>query len=130
MDTTRDSDRRKATPFGRILRRTSIDELPEMINVLRGDMSLVGPRPLLPEYLPLYSSEQRSRHEVKPGLTGLAQVRGRIAFSWEEKLKADIQYVKERNFFLDLKILALTIPHILAGRGNDSHGEKFGERLF
>ena len=108
---------------GRILRSTSLDELPELINVLRGDMSLVGPRPLLTEYLPLYSADQLRRHEVRPGLTGLAQVSGRNALSWEEKFELDIRYVDQWSWWLDLKILALTIWRVLTRQGisHDQH---------
>jgi len=103
------SDRERLTGFGRWLRRTSLDELPELWNVLRGEMSLVGPRPLLVEYLPRYTPEQARRHEVLPGLTGLAQVGGRNALSWEQKFAADVEYVDRLSFWLDLKILWQTI---------------------
>ena len=96
-------------PFGRILRSTSMDELPEIINVIKGEMSLVGPRPLRIEYLPLYSKEQFARHDVKPGITGWAQIKGRNSIAWEEKFKLDVWYVQNRSFSLDLKILFLTI---------------------
>ena len=102
---------------GHILRATSIDELPELINVVRGDMSLVGPRPLLMEYLPLYSAEQARRHLVRPGLTGLAQVSGRNALSWEDKFSLDVRYVDEWSPILDLKILVATIMKVAAGHG-------------
>jgi len=110
-------DRARLTPLGRFLRRTSLDELPELVNVLRGDMSLVGPRPLLPEYLAYYDSEQRRRHDVKPGLTGWAQVNGRNALSWEERFKLDVWYVDHLSFALDLKILAKTVWVALRGAG-------------
>jgi len=103
--------------FGRRLRRCSLDELPELWNVLRGDMSLVGPRPLLMEYLPLYSATQMRRHEVRPGLTGWAQVNGRNAISWDEKFALDVWYVDNRSMFLDIKILALTVVQVFAGKG-------------
>lgn len=102
-------DHQRLTPFGVFLRKYSIDELPQLINVIKGDLSLVGPRPLLMEYLPLYSEEQASRHLVKPGITGWAQVNGRNAITWEEKFKLDIWYVKHQSLFLDIKILWLTI---------------------
>ena len=102
-------DGERLTRFGKWLRSTSLDELPELFNVLKGHMSLVGPRPLLMEYLPLYTPEQARRHEVKPGITGWAQVNGRNAISWEEKFKLDVWYVDHVSFWLDLKILALTV---------------------
>ena len=105
-----DADR--LTPFGRFLRASSLDELPEFWNVLTGDMSLVGPRPLLMEYLPLYSTEQSRRHDVRPGITGWAQVNGRNALSWEEKFKLDLWYVDNRSTWLDIRILALTVRKV------------------
>ena len=105
-------DDQRLTPLGRFLRATSLDELPELWNVLRGEMSLVGPRPLLMQYLPLYSAEQARRHDVRPGLTGWAQVNGRNAISWEEKFRLDVWYVDNRSFWLDVKILALTIVKV------------------
>lgn len=110
-------DGARLTPLGKFLRRTSLDELPELINVLAGDMSLVGPRPLLPEYLPYYDAEQRRRHELKPGLTGWAQVNGRNAVSWEERFKLDVWYVDHVSFALDLKILMKTVWVALRGSG-------------
>ncbi len=107
------ADAERLTAFGRFLRSTSLDELPELWNVLRGDMSLVGPRPLLMEYLPLYSPEQARRHEVRPGITGWAQVNGRNAISWEEKFTLDAWYVDHRSFWLDLKTLWLTVRKVL-----------------
>lgn len=106
-------DEQRMTALGRFLRATSIDELPELINVVRGDMSLVGPRPLLPEYLDRYTSEQARRHEVRPGVTGLAQVRGRNAISWEDRLSLDVWYVDHRSFGLDLRILVDTLLKVL-----------------
>ncbi len=106
-------DALRLTRFGRFLRATSLDELPELWNVLVGDMSLVGPRPLLMEYIPLYTSEQMRRHEVLPGVTGWAQVNGRNAISWEEKFSLDVWYIDHHSFMLDLKILALTISRVL-----------------
>ena len=106
-------DEERLTSFGKFLRSTSIDELPELINVLKGDMSLVGPRPLLVKYLPLYSEEQLKRHRVRPGITGLAQVNGRNTISWTEKFKLDVAYVENYSFLLDIKILFLTIYKVL-----------------
>lgn len=110
-------DELRLTRFGRFLRASSLDELPELWNVLRGDMSLVGPRPLLMEYLPLYSDFQARRHEVKPGVTGWAQVNGRNAISWEQKFELDVWYVDNRGLFLDLKILLLTGIKVISGVG-------------
>ena len=110
-------DSQRLRGFGRFLRATSLDELPELWNVLKGEMSLVGPRPLLMEYLPLYSSEQARRHEVRPGITGWAQVNGRNAISWEEKFALDVWYVDNRTFWLDLKILWLTVVKVLRRDG-------------
>jgi sugar transferase EpsL len=111
------SDEMRLTRFGKFLRSTSLDELPELWNVLKGDMSLVGPRPLLMEYLPLYSAEQARRHEVKPGITGWAQVNGRNALSWDEKFVLDVWYVDNQTFFLDAKILCKTILKVLSREG-------------
>ena len=116
-------DAQRMTPFGAFLRSTSLDELPELWNVLKGDMSLVGPRPLLMEYLPLYSPEQFRRHEVRPGITGWAQVNGRNAISWEEKFKLDVWYVDNRSFWLDLKIIYLTVKKVLVRDGISAEGE-------
>ena len=116
-------DGERLTPFGRFLRSTSLDELPELWNVLKGDMSLVGPRPLLMEYLPLYSSEQARRHEVRPGMTGWAQVNGRNALSWEEKFKLDVWYVDNRSLWLDFRILWLTLRKVLMREGINATGE-------
>ncbi|THG87320.1 sugar transferase [Pseudomonas sp. A-1] len=116
-------DHERLTPFGRWLRASSLDELPELWNVLRGDMSLVGPRPLLMEYLPLYDAEQFRRHAVRPGVTGWAQVNGRNALSWEEKFRLDLWYVDHQSFALDLKILALTLAKVLAREGISAAGE-------
>lgn len=103
------SDEKRLTPFGKFLRSSSLDELPELFNVLKGEMSLVGPRPLLPEYLPLYNKEQAQRHNVKPGITGWAQINGRNAISWEEKFNFDVWYVNNISFVLDLKIIFNTL---------------------
>ncbi|TBW37313.1 sugar transferase [Azotobacter chroococcum] len=116
-------DAERLTPFGRFLRASSLDELPELWNVLRGDMSLVGPRPLLMEYLPLYTPEQARRHAVRPGITGWAQVNGRNALSWEEKFRLDVWYVDHRSFRLDLRILLLTLKRVLAREGINAEGE-------
>ena len=102
-------DEYRLTKFGKFLRSTSLDELPELINILKGDMAIVGPRPLLVEYLPYYTEEEKHRHDVRPGLTGLAQVNGRNAISWEEKLKYDTEYIKKISFYSDLKIIFKTI---------------------
>jgi lipopolysaccharide/colanic/teichoic acid biosynthesis glycosyltransferase len=115
-------DRDRITPLGGWLRSTSLDELPSLFNVLKGDMSLVGPRPLLMEYLDEYSVEQARRHDVRPGLTGWAQVNGRAALSWEEKLELDVWYVDNRSFWLDLKILAITVGAVLRRDGINSKG--------
>lgn len=113
----------RLTSFGRFLRATSLDELPELWNVLKGDMSLVGPRPLLMEYLPLYSPVQARRHEVCPGITGWAQVNGRNALSWEEKFKLDVWYVDHHSLWLDIKILWLTVRKVLVREGISADGE-------
>jgi len=117
------SDAERLTRFGRFLRATSLDELPELWNVLKGDMSLVGPRPLLMEYLPRYSMEQLRRHELRPGITGWAQVNGRNALDWPEKLALDIWYVDHQTFWLDLKILVLTVLKVVARDGISAAGE-------
>ncbi len=116
-------DAERMTPLGRWMRRWSFDELPELFNVLKGDISLVGPRPLLPQYLERYTPEQARRHEVKPGLTGWAQVNGRNAISWEEKFALDVWYVDNRSFRLDLKILAMTAWKVLKREGISAEGE-------
>ncbi|WP_417522208.1 sugar transferase [Marinobacter sp.] len=116
-------DDQRMTRFGSLLRATSLDELPELWNVLKGEMSLVGPRPLLMEYLPLYSPEQYRRHEVRPGVTGWAQVNGRNAISWEDKFKLDVWYVDNRSFWLDIKILFLTVKKVLVRDGISGEGE-------
>ena len=117
------SDAERLTPFGRFLRATSLDELPELWNVFKGDMSLVGPRPLLMEYLPLYTPEQARRHEVRPGITGWAQVNGRNALSWEEKFRLDVWYVDHVSFALDAKILFLTLWKTIKREGISAKGE-------
>lgn len=113
-------DSMRLTKFGQFLRSTSLDELPELWNILKGDMSLVGPRPLLTDYLPLYNSRQRCRHNVRPGLTGLAQVMGRNSISWEEKFEYDIEYVEHISFLLDLKILLRTVVNVFKREGINS----------
>jgi lipopolysaccharide/colanic/teichoic acid biosynthesis glycosyltransferase len=116
-DGTLRPDAERLTRFGRFLRSSSIDELPELVNVVRGDMSLVGPRPLLMEYLDRYTPEQARRHDVRPGITGLVQISGRNALSWEEKFELDVWYVEHRSLALDLRILAKTVPALLTRRG-------------
>ena len=126
-------DKYRLTRFGKFLRSTSLDELPELINVLLGDMSLVGPRPLLPEYLPIYSKFQHRRHEVLPGITGWAQVNGRNQISWEKKFELDIWYVDNQNTFLDIYILIKTVWKILKREGISADGEvtigRFSKKL-
>jgi hypothetical protein len=116
-------DAERLTSFGRFLRASSLDELPELWNVLKGDMSLVGPRPLLMEYLPLYTPEQARRHEVRPGITGWAQVNGRNALSWEAKFQLDVWYVDHRTLWLDIRILWLTVKKVLVREGISATGE-------
>ena len=116
-------DEARLTSYGKFLRRTSLDELPELINVLRGEMSLVGPRPLLAEYLPLYSVEQSRRHLVRPGITGWAQINGRNAVSWREKFELDVWYVDHQSFLLDLKILGRTVRKVVVGDGISVPGQ-------
>lgn len=116
-------DSERLTSFGQFLRSSSLDELPELWNVFKGDMSLVGPRPLLMEYLPLYSPEQYRRHEVRPGVTGWAQINGRNSLSWDEKFKLDVWYVDNRSLWLDIKILFLTVKKVLIRDGISAEGE-------
>jgi lipopolysaccharide/colanic/teichoic acid biosynthesis glycosyltransferase len=116
-------DAQRLTTFGRFLRASSLDELPELWNVLRGEMSLVGPRPLLMEYLPLYSPQQARRHEVRPGISGWAQVNGRNAISWADKFALDVWYVDHRSLWLDVRILWLTVRRVLARNGISAAGE-------
>jgi lipopolysaccharide/colanic/teichoic acid biosynthesis glycosyltransferase len=116
-------DAHRLTKFGQQLRSTSLDELPELLNVLKGDMSLVGPRPLLIEYLPLYTPEQARRHDVKPGITGWAQINGRNTISWEEKFKLDVWYVENQSIWLDIKILFLTLKKVFMRDGISAQGE-------
>lgn len=117
------SDEDRITPFGSWLRSTSLDELPELLNVLKGDMSIVGPRPLLPEYLPLYTTRQARRHEVRPGVTGLAQVKGRNAMPWAERLAWDVRYVETRSFALDCRIVLDTFKVVLKREGITEEGQ-------
>lgn len=116
-------DAERLPPFGRFLRASSLDELPELWNVVKGDMSLVGPRPLLLEYLPLYSPQQARRHEVRPGITGWAQVNGRNALSWPEKFRLDVEYVDRLSFWLDLKTIWLTVWQVIKRNGISANGE-------
>lgn len=116
-------DKYRLTTIGKFIRSTSIDELPQLINVLKGDMALIGPRPLLPQYLPLYSKEQARRHEVRPGITGWAQVHGRNAISWTEKFKLDVWYVDHCSFWIDLKIIFLTIKKVFIREGISQEGQ-------
>ncbi|MFI5451857.1 sugar transferase [Pedobacter sp. UC225_61] len=113
-------DAARLTSIGKFVRKTSIDEIPQLLNVMKGEMSLIGPRPLLPEYLPLYSAEQYRRHEVRPGITGWAQVNGRNTIGWQQKFEYDVWYVDHVNFWLDLKIVGLTIKKILIREGISS----------
>ena len=113
-------DEVRLTAFGKMLRSTSLDELPELFNILKGDMSLIGPRPLLVKYLPLYNEEQRHRHDVRPGLTGLAQVNGRNAISWEKKFEYDVEYVRNLSFLLDCRILLQTVKAVFKREGISS----------
>jgi lipopolysaccharide/colanic/teichoic acid biosynthesis glycosyltransferase len=123
-------DEERIDGFGRWLRATSLDELPGLLNVIRGEMSLVGPRPLLWKYLPLYTERQMRRHEVRPGITGLAQVNGRNALRWEEKFELDVAYVERLSFWLDLRILVSTLAVVLGGRGVTSPGRASAVEFF
>ena len=122
-------DEQRLTRFGEFLRKTSLDELPELFNVLKGDMSLVGPRPLLMEYLPLYSEEQMRRHKVKPGITGWAQVNGRNTLSWEDKFKMDVWYVDHLSFRLDIRILLITLWKVIKREGISQDGHATAEKF-
>lgn len=115
-------DAQRLTALGKFVRKSSLDEIPQLLNVIKGDMSLIGPRPLLPEYLPLYSPHQARRHEVRPGITGWAQVNGRNAISWEQKFTLDVWYVDHLNFFLDIKVLFLTIKKVFKSEGISQQG--------
>lgn len=116
------SDADRLTAIGRFVRKTSLDEIPQLLNVIKGDMSLIGPRPLLTEYLPLYNQEQKMRHAVRPGITGWAQVNGRNAISWEQKFEYDVWYVKHLSFVLDLKIILLTFRKVFKSEGINQNG--------
>ncbi|MDA3884552.1 MAG: sugar transferase [Candidatus Delongbacteria bacterium] len=122
-------DRMRKTKLGNFIRSSSIDELPGLINVLKGDMSLVGPRPLLTEYLPLYNEQQARRHDVRPGITGLAQVSGRNAITWEEKFSYDVKYVDNMSLFLDIKILILTLKKVFVREGINYESETINNRF-
>jgi len=122
-------DAERLTPLGEFVRRSSLDELPQLLNVLRGDMSLVGPRPLLMEYLPLYSARQARRHEVRPGITGWAQVNGRNALGWPQRVELDVWYVENRSFLLDLKILMLTVGRVVSRSGISQPGAATMEKF-
>lgn len=122
-------DSERLTRFGRALRSTSLDELPELFNILRGEMSVVGPRPLLMEYLPLYSAEQARRHDMPPGLTGWAQVHGRNALSWQDKFRLDVWYVDHWSFWLDLKIIFLTLVKVFQREGISQEGQATAEKF-
>lgn len=123
MRTGNGSDAERLTPFGSLLRKTSLDELPQVLNVLKGEMAIVGPRPLPVAYLPLYSKEQIRRHEVRPGITGWAQVNGRNGISWKTRFELDVWYVDHRSLLLDLKILFMTVAAVLTHRGVSAEGE-------
>lgn len=123
------TDEQRLTSFGKFMRSTSLDELPELINVLKGDMSLVGPRPLLMEYLPLYTPEQARRHAVRPGITGWAQVNGRNAISWDEKFKLDVWYVNNQSLLLDIKILFMTVKKVLVRDGISEDGHVTAQKF-
>ncbi|USL25729.1 sugar transferase [Priestia megaterium] len=122
-------DSMRLTRFGKILRKLSLDELPQLVNVIKGDISLIGPRPLLMEYLELYTPEQARRHEVRPGITGWAQVNGRNAISWEEKFKLDVWYVENQSFWLDMKILFLTVMKVFKSEGINQNGHVTMEKF-
>ena len=122
-------DSERLTKFGKVLRSTSLDELPELVNILKGDMSIVGPRPLLVEYLPLYSEEQKHRHDVRPGLTGLAQVSGRNSLSWEEKFNDDLQYIKHITLVEDMKIIFMTVAKVFKREGIAQEGNATMEKF-
>ncbi|MCT6923377.1 sugar transferase [Metasolibacillus sp.] len=122
-------DAERLTPFGKLLRKLSLDELPQLWNVLKGDMSFVGPRPLLVEYLPLYNERQAQRHKVRPGITGWAQVNGRNAISWEQKFEYDVWYVENQSFWLDIKILFLTVKKVFISEGISQEGQATIEKF-
>ncbi|WP_426091840.1 sugar transferase [Flavobacterium sp. DSR3-2] len=124
------SDAERLTKMGSFVRKTSLDEIPQLLNVIKGDMSLIGPRPLLPEYLPLYDVEQQKRHAVTPGITGWAQVNGRNAISWKQKFEYDVWYVDHISLFLDLKILFLTVKKVLVREGINTENTATTERFY
>ncbi len=117
------SDEERLTKIGTFVRKTSLDEIPQLLNVIKGDMSLIGPRPLLPQYLPLYNDEQRKRHNVRPGITGWAQINGRNAISWQQKFDYDVWYVENVSFILDVKILLLTVKKVFVSEGISQEGQ-------
>jgi len=123
------SDEQRLTFIGKLVRKTSLDELPQLLNVLAGDMSLIGPRPLLPEYLALYDAEQKKRHMVRPGITGWAQIHGRNALSWKEKFEYDVWYVENLSFYLDMKILATTVSKVIKAEGISGKGVSTAEKF-
>ena len=135
MQDTRDDqgvllpDNQRITPLGKIIRKLSLDELPQFWNVLKGDMSFVGPRPLLPEYLPLYNKKQKNRHNLKPGITGWAQVKGRNTISWQQKFEYDLWYIENQSFILDLKILLFTVGKIFKTQEVNASGLNTMERF-
>tara|TARA_B100000767_G_scaffold267731_1_gene286874 strand:- start:677 stop:1282 length:606 start_codon:yes stop_codon:yes gene_type:complete len=135
MQDTRDDqgvllpDNQRITPLGKIIRKLSLDELPQFWNVLKGDMSFIGPRPLLPEYLPLYNKKQKNRHNLKPGITGLAQVKGRNTISWQQKFEYDLWYIENQSFILDLKILLFTVGKIFKTQEVNASGLNTMERF-
>ena len=120
-------DEKRLTALGNFVRKTSIDEIPQLLNVIKGDMSLIGPRPLLPQYLPLYNTMQKRRHEVKPGITGWAQINGRNTISWQQKFELDVFYVDHLSFLLDLKILFLTLKKVVISEGISQNGQATAE---
>lgn len=122
-------DAQRLTPIGNMVRKTSIDEIPQLLNVVKGEMSFIGPRPLLPEYLPLYSARQKKRHLVRPGISGWAQVNGRNAVSWQEKFEMDVWYVENQSFLLDLKIIFKTIKKVVMPEGINSEGQATTEKF-
>lgn len=122
-------DEERLTSIGKFVRKTSIDEIPQLINVIKGDMSLIGPRPLLPEYLPLYSNRQKKRHFVRPGITGWAQVNGRNSLSWEQKFEMDVWYVENLDFFLDIRIVFKTLKKVIISEGINSEGQVTTEKF-
>lgn len=121
------SDAERLTPIGAFVRKTSLDEIPQLINVLKGDMSLIGPRPLLPQYLPLYSETQKRRHEVRPGITGWAQVNGRNAISWQKKFELDVEYVDNLSLKMDLKVFFMTFKKVFKSEGISQEGQATAE---